>query len=81
MNESKLTAKQRREIPLEDYGIPSLCKYPMPDKSHVESAIRMFNHVDDAHEKELAGNVIKKMRKYGISFDTVGPDNRLKNYL
>jgi hypothetical protein len=47
----------------------------------VLAAIRMFNHVDSAHEAELARNIKKKMKEYGISPDQVGENNRLKKYL
>lgn len=76
LTEDKLKADERT-----DFGIPELKKYPMPDESHVKAAIRMFNHVDSAHEAELAKNIKSKMKKYGISPDTVGEKNRLKKYL
>ena len=75
-DEAKLLAKERT-----DFGLPELKKYPMPDKSHVLAAIRMFNHVDPSNEKELAKNIISKMHKYNISLDTVGDSNRLKKYI
>ena len=53
----------------------------MPDKAHVLAAIRMFNHVDEEHEEELARNIIKKMKEYNISPDVVGEKNRLRKYL
>jgi hypothetical protein len=75
-NEDKLKSSERT-----DFGIPELKKYPMPDKSHVLAAIRMFNHVDYEHERELAKNIKSKMKKYGISPDEVGEKNRLKRYV
>lgn len=81
INESKLPSKERNNFDDSVFGIPSLRKYPLNDKAHVLAAIRMFNHVDAEHEKELAINIIKKMKEYGISPDRVGDDNRLKKYL
>lgn len=75
-DEAKLLAKERT-----DFGIPELKKYPMPDKAHVLAAIRMFNHVDVSHEKELAKNILSKMHKYNISTDSIGESNRLKKYI
>ena len=75
-DEAKLLTKERT-----DFGIPELKKYPMPDKAHVLAAIRMFNHVDASHEKELAKNILSKMRKYSISTDSIGDSNRLKKYI
>lgn len=76
LKESKLSSEERT-----DFGLPELKKYPMPDKEHVLAAIRMFNHVDEQYEEELARNIIKKMKEYNISFDTVGDKNRLKKYI
>ena len=77
--EGKLSAKDRKRIKDKDYGIPSKRKYPMPDESHVRSAIQMFNHVDKADEAELARNIKKKIKKYGMSVD-VGKENRFSKY-
>lgn len=76
LDEAKLKADERTE-----FGIPSLKKYPMPDRGHVMAAIRMFNHVDSAHEKELATNIKKKMKFYNISPEVVGEKNRLSKYI
>ena len=78
LNESSL---DRSKVKEEDFGIPELKKYPMPDKKHVILAIRMFNHVDKPHEKQLAKAIIKKMHEYHIQPDMVGDKNRLKKYL
>ena len=79
MVEGKLSAKDRKNIKDADYGIPSKRKYPMPDESHVRSAIQMFNHVDSADEAELARNIKKKIKQYGMSVD-VGKENRFSKY-
>lgn len=79
MVEGKLSAKDRKNIKDSDYGIPSKRKYPMPDESHVRSAIQMFNHVDSADEAELARNIKKKIKKYGMSV-SVGKENRFSKY-
>lgn len=62
------------------YGIPELKKFPMPDAAHVKSAIRFFNYVTPAYEKELARNIIKRIKEYNIMGINVGPDNRFKKY-
>lgn len=66
------------------YGIPSLKKFPMPDKRHVKSAIRFFNYVDPKHEKELANAILSRIEEFGMILGediTVGDDNRFKKYL
>lgn len=73
--EDKLKTSERT-----DFGLPAKKKYPMPDKSHVLAAIRMFNHVDKADEKELASNIKKKIKQYGITDIKVGENNRFYKY-
>lgn len=68
----------------EDFGIPKLKKYPMPDKDHVRSAIRFFNYVDPKHEQELAEAIIEKAEEYGFDLEndiSVGDENKFKKYL
>lgn len=62
------------------YGIPELKKYPMPDREHVKSAIRFFNYVEPRYEKELARNIIQRIKEYHMTDITVGPDNRFGKY-
>ena len=79
--EAKLTAKDRRELPDEDYGIPSLKKYPMPDRNHTLLAIKWFSKAPPEHKKELAKNIKRKMEQYNIPLESVGEDNELRQYL
>lgn len=72
---------KRSELPDEVFGIPQERKYPMPDKKHVYSAIKLFGHVEPKYEKQLANKIKKKMKEYGISKDEVGEKNKLKKYL
>lgn len=77
--EATLTAADRNSLSDSDYGLPSKKKYPMPDESHVRSAIRFFNHVDSEDEAELARNIKKKIKKFGMSVE-VGEKNRFSKY-
>lgn len=63
------------------YGLPKLKKYPMPDAKHVRSAIKFFNYVSPANEKELAKAILQRMNEYGITDVEVGPTNRFRKYL
>lgn len=71
----------RAQLPDEVFGMPQERKYPMPDKRHTISAIKLFNHVEDKYEEQLAKAVIKNMKKYGIDSSMIGDNNRLKKYL
>lgn len=72
---------KRSDLPDNVFGIPEERKYPMLDKKHTLSAIKLFGHVEDKYEKELANNIIKNMKKFNISNDVVGDNNKLKKYL
>lgn len=63
------------------YGVPEQEKYPLYDKKHVISAIRLFGHVEPRFEEKLAKAIIAKMKKYEIPFSMVGKDNKLYNYI
>ena len=65
---------KRSELPDEVFGIPEERKYPMPDKRHTLSAIKLFGHVEPKYEEELAKNIIKNMKKYNIPESAVGKD-------
>lgn len=68
------------EYNLNDYGLPDKKKYPMPDASHVKSAIKFFNYVSEEDEAELAKNIIKKAKKFGVPI-RCGTSNRLFKYI
>ena len=76
-----LSAKERNQIPDSEFGIPSLRKYPLHTREFCLKAIRLFGHVDQEHEAELAHNIIRKMKEYNIPMDAVGKNNRLYKYI
>lgn len=79
--EGELSYFERQRLLPSEFGIPNKRKYPMPDKDHVKSAIQMFNKCDPEDEKELADNIIKKIKKFDMTDDVhVGSGNRFKKY-
>lgn len=79
LNESRLPSDKNQDP---EFGLPEDKKFPLFDKSHVESAVRFFNYVKgEEKEKRLAHAIIRKMKEYNISFDMVGDDNKLKKYI
>ena len=79
MNESKLSSKDRNNLEDNIFGLPEDRKYPLNDREHVIQAIRMFNNVESSKEKELAKNIIKRMKELDIDI-TIGDKNRLHKY-
>ena len=80
INEKPLTTAQRNNLKDSEFGIPELRAYPLNDVSHVEQAVRMFNHVEPKYEKELADNLNKAIKKFNLNIN-VGDDNRFKKYV
>ena len=80
--ESELTSDQRNELSDDMFGVPETRSYPMPDREHVLSAIQMFNRLGDkSKEDELAGNIIKFIKKYKMEDEIhVGESNRFYQY-
>ena len=70
-------------IPDKDFGIPSQRRFPVYDVYHTIKSIENFNSVDFFHEKELAYNIIKRIKLYNIDLSRVDikDNNRIKKYL
>lgn len=61
-----LNAEERRELPLSDFGIPQLRKFPMPDANHVIMADAYFYSAPDQYKAELARNILAKAKIFGV---------------
>lgn len=51
---SKLTTKQRKKIPKEEFGLEKERKYPMPDKNHAKNAKARASQME--HEGKLSAS-------------------------
>lgn len=81
VDESTLTTKDRKKMDDSDYGLPKLKKFPMPDEKHVRAAVRFFNYVEPENEVELARNINKKIKKFGMKDQIkVSSKNRFSEY-
>lgn len=80
INESS-SERKRSELDDSEFGIPSQRKFPLDTEEHVRSAIKFFNYVDEEHEEELAKNIIKAMKKFGIDDVKISDKNRLSKYI
>ena len=75
LQEAKLKAAARNELPDSAFGIPEDRKYPLNDAAHVKAAIKMFSHCPDAKKAALAKRIVSAMSKFGvdITFDEKSP--------
>ena len=81
INEEAMTTATRNSLPDSEFGIPSQRRYPLNDEKHILLAIRFFNHVEEKYEKELASNIIKKVKEHNMADKVhVGEKNRFKSY-
>lgn len=78
--ESNLSTEKRNKLSDDEFGIPSKRSYPLNDEEHVRHAIKMFNYCESKDEKELAENIIKKMKKYDITDIKVSDKNKFSKY-
>lgn len=68
----KLKAAQLKALDDSDFGLPGQRRYPMPDKQHVRSAIQFFKYAKPEERKELAANINKKAKQYGMKINVKG---------
>lgn len=78
---AKLTAKSKAHIADKNYGVTINGKkaYPMPDASHVRSAIAMFGHCPDKYKATLAAAIKRRIRELGIHVE-VAPGSAFYEY-
>lgn len=70
----KITTQKDKE-----YGIPEEKKFPLDTRAHVISAVKFFNYAKPRFRKELAKNLIKKIKEYDIRL-TPTKTNDFYNY-
>lgn len=60
-----MTKNQLMEIPLKQFGLPDVRKFPMPDEKHLRAAIAYFHTAKPNERKELAANIIRRHKQLG----------------
>jgi hypothetical protein len=63
---AKLNKKTRDSLKDSDFGIPSKRMYPIHDKAHVEAAVKLFGHASNEDKPELAHNILRKAKEFGM---------------
>ena len=80
IKESTILEIKRSELDSKEFGLPDKRKYPLTDAKHVKSAIKFFNYVDADDEAELARNIKRKAKEFGVPI-RCGKQNRLSKYI
>lgn len=78
--EGSLSYMDRQRLLPSEFGLPNKREYPINDEEHVRLAVKMFNHCDPEDEKELAQNIIKRIKRYGIYDIHPSASNRFSKY-
>lgn len=76
--EATLSTKERNQLDETQFGLPDERKYPLIDKKHVQSAISYFFKCPEKDRHELAINIQKAAKKFGVE---IGPDTEVAKYL
>lgn len=66
----RLDAEERRELSDSDFGLPQERAYPMPDAAHVRAAESYFRYATDEQKPELARNILKKAKEFGVNVES-----------
>lgn len=78
--EANLTAAERRALKDSDFGLPETRQWPLNDENHVRSAITNFHWCPQEKQKELAKNILKAMRKFGMKDIQISEGNPFAKY-
>jgi hypothetical protein len=75
----KLSAAQRRKLPVSDFAEPGKRKYPVNDKGHAKAALSRVEHNGTPAEKKA---VVAKVRKKfpGMTLKSRGESGRTRKY-
>lgn len=57
---------KRSELPDSEFGIPEDRKFPLNDREHVVSAIKLFGHAEESKKKALAKRIKSAAKKYDV---------------
>lgn len=67
--EASLTVAERKAIPDKLFGLPMLRKYPLDTEERLRKAIQFFHYCKEENRKELANNIIKRMKALHLDIE------------
>jgi len=59
--------EEREKFKSTDFGLPNTKKYPMLNKRDVSMAARGFHRAKEDDKKQLAKNIMKKAKEFGVT--------------
>ena len=76
----ELTPDQRRKLKDNQFGLPNQRKYPLHDKQHVILSARGFYKCPEENKPELAVNILKAAKKFGVNIGSPEIHEYAKKY-
>ena len=67
---SRISYKQKEELPDSVFGLPERREYPMPDAAHVRAAEAYFRYCPEALRGKLARAILARAREYGVDVES-----------
>ena len=74
-----ISAKERREIPDSQMGVPGKDKYPLDTKKHIKSAAHLINNgnITEEEKKALAEKIKRRAKEEGMSTENMHAVNKI----
>lgn len=76
----ELSPEERRKLKDSHFGLPKQRKYPLHDKQHVVLSVRGFYKCPEENKPELAVNILKAAKKFGVNIGSPEIHEYAKKY-
>lgn len=70
MSNDRITYEERKELPLDVYGLPERREYPMPDAAHVRAAEAYFRYCPEDLKPKLARAILARAKEFGVDVES-----------
>lgn len=70
MSNDRISYEERKELPLDVYGLPERREYPMPDATHVRAAEAYFRYCPEDLKPKLARAILARANEFGVDVES-----------
>lgn len=70
MSNDRISYEERKELPLDVYGLPERREYPMPDATHVRAAEAYFRYCPEDLKPKLARAILARAKELGVDVES-----------
>lgn len=75
--EAELSAEERNNLKVSQFGLPEERKFPLTDANHVRSAISYFHTCPEDKKAQLAKRIKSAAKKFGVE---ISPNSPITKY-